>query len=141
MSRRTDTQPKRDLPDAGYNEQAAYQDAQQMPMQGAGPAVPMMPPGALAGGGGQMDMSPVDVIPFGAPSQMPDQPVTAGAPLGPGMGPEGLGMSGQTPTALRVQDVQRMQTALPILEFFANLPESSPGTRALVRWMKGTLGR
>jgi hypothetical protein len=31
-----------------------------------------------------------ELTPFGAPSQMPDQPVTAGAPMGAGPGPEVL---------------------------------------------------
>lgn len=139
LSKRTDTQPKRQLPDAGYGEQAQYQDAQQMPMAGAGAATPTMDPGAfmaqMGGGGGG---APTDVIPFGAPSQNPNQPVTSGAPLGPGPGPSSLGLPDSAYDFQR-QDLRSVANALPMLEYLANLPGSAPSTRAAVRMMKSIL--
>ena len=58
-------------------------------------AVPMGP-GPTAGGppsapGGEAPAQ--SVLPLGAPTQRPDEPVTAGLPIGPGPGPEALTQS------------------------------------------------
>jgi len=75
LSQRTDGgpgQPVRTLPNAGYGESKAFVDQQQgAPLAQA----PGLPP----------------VVPLDAPSNRPDEPVTTGAPLGPGAGPEALG--------------------------------------------------
>lgn len=41
--------------------------------------------------------SPPQVVPIDAPSQRPDEPVTAGLPFGPGPGPEALGVPAVQP--------------------------------------------
>jgi hypothetical protein len=67
FSQRTDmaAQPKMDLPDAQYGEAAQF-DA----LQGAAPMA--------------AKPQPVKASPLRAPSARPDEPVTAGAPFGPG---------------------------------------------------------
>ena len=72
LSRRTDGGPSQvnaTLSDARYGEQAAFQQIQ----SGAPMAATVMPRPAP--------------VPLTHPTQRPDEPVTAGAPLGPGPGP------------------------------------------------------
>lgn len=86
-----------------------------------------MPPG---GGGG----APVSVTPFGAPTNQPGTPVTAGAALGAGPGTEALGLPDQPS-----DDMQRLLAYLPVLEFMANQPGASSASRNLVRELKGRM--
>lgn len=75
LSQRTDGgpgQPVRSLPDAGYGESKAFVDQQQGAPLAQAPGLPT-------------------VVPLDAPTGRPGEPVTAGAPLGPGPGSEVLG--------------------------------------------------
>ena len=72
------------------------------------------------------------LIGLGAPSQMPDEPVTAGASMGAGAGPEALALPNQPD-----QDMRRLVTYLPVLEHMANQAGSSKAARNLVRALKG----
>lgn len=74
------------------------------------------------------------VTPFGADTQMPDVPVTDGAALGPGVGPEGLNLSPQ-----KDEDIQRLIQYLPVFEHMANQPGSSRAARNAVRSLKGMM--
>jgi len=87
LSRRTDGgpgQPLRTLGDAQYGEEALYQEQQRAAPLAQDPSIPSPSPSDIAGAG-------EDVIPFGAPTQRPDEPVTAGADAGLGPGSEVLG--------------------------------------------------
>ncbi len=132
MSKRTDggPQPKVDLPDAAYGEQQAYQEAQS--------GAPMAGGGGAPGGGATPPPQGVEVVPFGAPSMRPDEPVTAGSPLGPGPGLESLGLT-DPEAELDQADLQRLRAYLPYLEWMASLPGAAPGTRQYVRKVKGLL--
>ena len=122
MSQRTDGQPLATLPDAAYGEQKTFrQDQSGAPMADAGPA-----------GGGPM-VSPLDlsrVTPFGAPTQHPDEPVTAGADAGLGPGSAAL-PGGDNPS------FQNLVEMLPTLEIIAGSPSASPEFRAFVRMVRG----
>lgn len=129
LSRRTDTGPAQKLatlPDAQYGENATYQDLQRgAPLaqsQGADSAQQ-----AAAAAAGQ-------VIPFGAPTQMPGTPVTDGAPSGLGAGPEAMGFTPQSD-----QDYSIIAEDVAVLEFMASQPGASWATRNLVRRIKGGL--
>lgn len=67
-------------------------------------------------------------VPFGAPTQRPDEPVTAGAALGPGPGPEALGL--QSPNAAAYQ------SSLSVLQAAA-ASGGSPEVQALLGNMQG----
>lgn len=124
----------RSLPDASYGEQQAYMDTQ----RSAGLA---LADGALTpstGGGGMAPPSPTAVTPFNAPSQYPDQPVTSGSPLGPGVGPEALGL--QSNEQLIDDDRRTLAEYLPMLEYLANMPTAMPSFRAQVRKIKAAAG-
>lgn len=120
LSRRTDRQPVRALPDAAYGEQATYRaDQQGAPMAKAQPA-PQGPQQPAA------DLS--RVVPFGAETQNPNEPVTAGATAGPGPGPMAMGIQNQTFGYIR--DV------LPMLSLAAGMPMASQEFRQFVRRMR-----
>lgn len=132
LSKRTDGGPqaRRQLPDAQYGEQAAFQDAQaSAPMAGDSQAPA---PGQAAG------PPPVEVVPFGAPSMRPDEPVTAGVDIGAGPGSASLGFPDPN-ERINQQDMEQMKAMLPYLEWMASLPNAAPSTRAVVRRIKGML--
>lgn len=110
----SDRQAMRDIPNAGYGEQKAMSEIQ---------------------GGAPMAAAP-QAIPLGAPTMRPDEPVTAGNPLGAGVGPEAAGVD--TRSTLQ-QDAAALKNFLPALEFMANMPDASGSTRALIRRIRGSL--
>lgn len=132
-SRRTDGgpgQPVRDLPDARYGENAAFRSAQQMaPMSDSAGA-----PGASVGSAGLPDLS--GIVPMGAPSQRPDEPITSGMPFGPGGGstaPAG-------PGGMSEQKAAQLRSYLPVLVLLASQDDADPATKRFVRSLRGELG-
>lgn len=89
----------------------------------------------MQGGGGnapqQAGPTPADLIPFGAPTQNPAEPVTAGAALGPGIGPQAAGISDDSS-----QTLDQLAGLLPSLAVIANLPSATPEVRAYYRALK-----
>ena len=90
---------------------AALKDAQKvipLPNANAIPAPTSTPaPPSPAGGGG---IAPGDLN-FEAPTERPNEPVTAGLPIGPGPGPEALNLPSQAAT-----------TAAQLRTMYANVP-------------------
>jgi hypothetical protein len=108
LSRRTDGggagQPQQRLANAAYGEQKAFGEIQAgAPMaQAERPSMPK-------------------VTPLNAPTERPEEPVTAGAPMGPGPGPESIGVA----KSLKDQsmlDTRQIAQYLPSLEQMANQP-------------------
>jgi hypothetical protein len=127
FSQRTDkavTNANNTLPDAGYGEQADYQD------QKSGANMAKTP-------GGGADFSSLfgdaasRVVGLGDPTTQPDTPVTDGAALGAGAGAEALGLTDQKKT-----DLESLAPYLPVLEFMANQPGASWAMRNVVRKVK-----
>jgi len=84
--------------------------------------------------GAPMSPSPSPGIPmpgFGDPSMNPDEPVTAGSPLGDGAGPEALGSDP------RPEEVQRMKRWLPQLQLMAKDPATPQSVKALFEYIRG----
>lgn len=106
------------LPDAEYGEGKTYQE-----LQSAAP----LPQATLSG---MVDTRPAPpaITPLGAPTQMPDTPVTDGAQYGAGAGPSALG--GQDPNAA---DAAYYAKYLPVLMKQADDPNTPPGYKQLVR--------
>ena len=75
-------------------------------------------------------------VPLTAPTQNPDEPVTAGIPVGPGAGPEALKLPQNSDTDA---DKARLISYLPALEVAANQPNSSQAFRNYVRLLKANL--
>lgn len=84
LSRRTDGGPAQvnaQLPDAAYGEQAAFQSIQSGAPMAAAPPIPT----PQMGGAAPTPVAPP--VPLTAPTERPDEPISAGAPFGPGPGP------------------------------------------------------
>lgn len=90
--------------------------------------------GAPLQGGGEQPPSPADLIPFGAPSQNPGEPVTAGAALGPGVGPQAAGIASDSEATL-----DQLAPLVKGFDLAANLPSATPEFRAFVRGLKAKL--
>lgn len=71
---------------------------------------------------------------LGDPTARPDEPVTAGSPLGPGIGPDAAGIR----KPFQVANDQ-LRPLVNSLERIANLPSSNPETRTFVRMLKARL--
>ena len=115
LSKRTDGgpgQPKRQLANAEYGEQAQFDQIQSgAPMSGAsGPAM-----GQMARPQGP------SVVPLDAPTARPEEPVTAGSPSGPGPGPASIGL-GQNNKEQNELDARKIAQYLPSLQRAANQP-------------------
>lgn len=140
LSKRTDGGPAqalRDLPDAKYGENSQFQALQQgaslsatpgpqgqaQPMQGGNPQG--LPPNPAAG----------QVTPLSAPTGRPNEPVTAGASMGAGPGPEALG---NQPAQTASQDMGKISQSLPLFEMMANMNDATPSTRLFVNLLKGS---
>ena len=119
LSRRTDgAQPRMDLPDAKYGEQARFQAAQAGAPMAEGSPTPGPSP-----------------TPLGAPSERPGEPVTAGAELGPGIGPQAAGIIDDEQGT-----IEQMRPLLRSMETIANLPSSTPQFRSFVRKLRAQAG-
>lgn len=131
LSQRTDggpSQPIRTPTGLPYGEGQALTDLQRAAPLAASPGGGTPVPAGAQG----TAMPQPNVTPFNAPTQQPATPVTAGAAQGPGPGPEALGIPNQPS-----QDMQKLMTYLPVLEFMANQPGASSAARNLVRDLKG----
>jgi hypothetical protein len=130
FSQRTDKQPMAQLSNADYGEQKAYKQLQQDAPMASSPDMP---------GGAPLDLSQLfqgaasNVVPLDAPSQQPGTPVTDGAAAGPGAGINALGINKD----LRQEDLERIKSYMPVLEFMANQTGASWAMRNLVRKVKG----
>ena len=115
LSQRTDGQPAMQLPDAAYGEQAEFQAIQggAPMMRASGPP----PPGLLE------------------PTRRPDEPVTSGAALGPGAGPEALQ---DREAALR--EMSGLGRYMPMMEKMASRDDAPRAFRALVQYVKAFNG-
>lgn len=119
MSQRTDggpadAQPIRVAPGGAYGERQ-----EMAALQGSAPMA-------------QAASMPMEPVPFDAPTQYPDEPVTAGAPVGDGPGPEALSIGSQL-----VQDASKMRAMLPVFEEVANSDPDYKAMRMFVRYLKG----
>lgn len=126
LSRRTDGgpgQPVRAPSGGAYGERTELEQLQQAAPLSASP-------------GGESGAPAPDLmeglIGFAEPTQLPEEPVTAGAPLGEGPGLEALGLPNQPG-----EDIKNLLQYLPVLEHMANQPGASKAARNLVRQLKG----
>jgi hypothetical protein len=133
LSRRTDgRQPTQDLPNAKYGENAAFRQAQM--------AAPMN--GDIGSGGMAAGAAPApgpdlsQIVPLDAPTQRPDQPITAGMSGGPGAGPA----VPNRPSPLTPEQAERLRAYLPVLITLASRDDADPNTRQLVRQLRAELG-
>jgi hypothetical protein len=80
---------------------------------------------------------PRSVTPLFAETERPDEPITAGIDRGPGPGSEALGMN-------RMEDEDtnfraNIAAYMPVLTYVADLPDTSPETRRIIRQLRDSL--
>ena len=120
FSKRTDRQAPKQLPNAAYGEQQQFQADQ------AGAPMAKAP-------------NPMeDVIPLGAPTRRPDEPVTAGVDSGPGPGREILGL--KTPTDTTLDDLTKLSQYMPLMMQYADSPQSTGTMKAFVKYLRSQTG-
>jgi hypothetical protein len=78
-----------------------------------------------------------DLTPLHAPTERPDEPVTAGAAQGAGVGPEALGLA--TDDSTRKADADALRKQLPLLIWQANQPDATPSFKLWVRQVRANL--
>lgn len=129
FSQRTDKavgEANRSLPDAGYGEQAQYQEQlQSAPIAKQDINASGMSLEALLGSAG------AGVVGLGEPSSRVGTPITDGADAGAGAGLDSLNLPNQND-----EDMQSILPYLPVLEFMANQPGASWAMRNTVRKAK-----
>ena len=119
LSQRTDLPPSQGakrLPNAAYGEQKQFQAEQ------AG--APMA----------KAENPLANVVPLNAPTQRPSEPVTAGVDAGPGPGREVLGI--KSAADKQVEELTGIAKYMPLLQAFADSPQSSGTTRAFVKYLR-----
>lgn len=119
LAKRTDLPPKqgvKSLPDAAYGEQKAFKGQQQ--------AAPMA----------KAENPLANVVGLKALSQRPDDPVTSGVNVGPGPGSEILKTKNGMDTQL--EDLSMIEQYMPLLEQFADSPNSSGTTKAFIKYLR-----
>lgn len=127
LSRRTDGGPSQPIREPGglpYGENLELRTQQQAaPMAAAGRT--SLPPdmAALMGGG---------ATPLTDPTALPDEPLTAGMPFGPGPGPEVLASSVSKPGPTRAKLLANLRPMMRLAE----QPDASPEFRAMVRYLR-----
>lgn len=115
LSRRTDVQSPMPIPDPAYGEQQDFMEIQggaPMPME-SGPQAP--PP-----------------TPLLAPTERPDEPLTAGSPMGDGPGMEVLSREEQR------KEIEGLSRYLPMMERMAGRVDSPRSFRALVQFIRAS---
>lgn len=129
LSRRTDGQGARYMAGGEYGEGQEMMDLQtSAPMSKA----PEQPRARRPRGGGQVAQEQMRPTPLFAPTERPDEPITAGAPFGPGPGASPQMSLAEEST----QEAQMMRRYLPALESIANSPEGTPTFRRFVRFLR-----
>jgi hypothetical protein len=116
MSQRTDGQPMRQLGNAEYGEQKQFSEIQ--------------------GGAAMAKANPLaNIVPLTAETSRPDEPVTAGAPSGPGLGMAAIGV-GQNAEEQNRLDASAIAEFLPSLERMANQPGTPVGFVRFVKYVR-----
>jgi hypothetical protein len=82
------------------------------------------------------DLGPV--TPISAPTTRPNEPVTAGAAAGMGPGPEALTLPSVAGTQ-NDPDLEMVRRYFPVLEYWANQPDTSQATKDYVQYLRGII--
>lgn len=118
LSKRTDggpggKQPIRSLPDPAYGEGQEFRDLQRgapLPERGAPPGMPPMP--------------------LTEPTALPQEPVQAGMPFGPGRN------GGSVDADIHTRDMQMVAKYFPAMQAMASRPDVPQGFKRFVTYLK-----
>lgn len=126
MSRRTDGQPMQTLSDAAHGEQKTFREIQ------SGANMGQAPLSSMEGGSPVTPLNMSGVVPIGAGTQFPDEPVTSGAASGAGPGASVIQTAPPDPSLVY------MKTLLPSMEIAASQPWANSSLRQLVRRIRAS---
>ncbi len=134
LSRRTDGGPQQtpaQMTGMAYGENADYMDIQSSAPLAAAPSVTnarsrnTVPTGQSAA-----------ATPLFTPTQRPTEPVTAGAPFGPGAGPD---LNRKTLSSMSQEEAQNLVSILPALEAASNSDYGTESFRRFVQYVKAVV--
>ena len=116
------TQAAKYIPGLGYGEgQATMEQQKAAPMAATPKASPASP-----------------LLDLMAPTARPNEPVTAGAAMGAGPGMEALSLPSTADTA-QDPDLEMVRRYFPVLEYWANQPDTSQATKDYVQYLRGII--
>jgi hypothetical protein len=130
LSRRTDGGPQQttqDMTGMAYGENADFNA-----IQGAAPLSASQQPSAGRTRPSRSGGQGVPGVPLFSPTGFPEEPVTAGAPIGPGDGPPDQGMFQQSIN----RDFEMLRRYLPDLETASNFSDAPSSFRYLVSYLR-----
>lgn len=134
LSRRTDGGPQQtqaQMTGMPYGENQDFQE-----MQSAAPMSASRTAGRASGAGKAKAPAGPTATPLFGPTQRPDEPITAGAPFGPGEGPP----VNPGTQKLAAQDAQMLSKYLPEMMVMANDPNTPDGFKRFVRHLRNAQG-
>jgi hypothetical protein len=109
-------------PGKGYSNRtdltSNYDQSEMTAAAGGMEAPPMGPPG----------VTPDDIPGLSDPTQRPNEPITAGLPVGAGPGPR---------PDPRLQETQQLKKYLPLIGLYLDQPETPDSVRLLYRYIRG----
>lgn len=141
LSQRTDGGPQQVLSDVSglaYGENQGMEDLQSAaPMSASGQATARA---SRRGGAGRSTQRAAGMggTPLMSPTQRPDEPITAGAPFGPGAGP--MASQQEDMRQMGISDAQSIIESLPALEQAANSEFGTDSFRQFVQYIKSVTG-
>ena len=140
LSQRTDGGPQQVLSDVSgmpYGENQELEEMQSAaPMSASGQATARA---SRRGGAGRATQRAAQrMAPLMSPTQRPNEPVTAGAPFGPGAGPAVT--QRENMRQMGIKDAQSIVESLPALEQAANSEFGTDSFRQFVQYVKSVVG-
>lgn len=127
------TQAPKYIPGMGYGQgQATMRQQEGAPMAGSTPT-PKAPTPNVA-----RSMPMTEVRPLTAPSDRPEEPITAGVDFGPGPGSESLMMPRQE-EVINDPDLNLVREYFPVIELWAEQVDTSQGTKDYVNYLRTIL--
>lgn len=132
LSKRTDGQSARYMSGGQYGE-----GQEMMELQTSAPMSEQSSPAPRARSARPTAAPQQSVTPLFAPTERPDEPITAGAPFGPGPGPA----TPNVPQRGKIgqQHLEVMSRYLPVMRELAQQEDAPDRFRALVRFLEGSM--
>lgn len=122
----------------GGNGQSGTQAAKYIPGLGYGEGQATMAQQKAAPMAAAPSATPTQLLDLMAPTARPNEPVTAGAATGAGPGMEALSLP-STAGSAQDPDLEMVRRYFPVLEYWANQPDTSQATKDYVQYLRGII--
>lgn len=127
LSKRTDGQTTVPMTGMAYGENADFNEIQS--------SAPMAAAPSMRAGAVEASAPRAEATPLFAPTARPDEPITAGAPFGPGDMPQ----QGPNLSQMSREEAQILVDSLPVLEAAANSEYGTDSFRRFVRYVRSVV--